>query len=357
MDIRTYIQQIAAGYHTDSVHSEGHVLLSRATVEEVLKPVIPAGLLVRGSGGQGRPTPTPWIAILDPDETRTLQRGIYLVWIFSNDRSEIVLSLNQGITELQAQLGWSALLPVVKAEAERLRRGLRADLSGLTTDIDIGRKKRQRGYGAANIVAKTYSVARLPPESQLLSDLRRMVALYQEAIGVKRRLTVTKPGALNTATPAQIREPGEGDVGFKPKSRADYQVRMQAATQHRRGDRHEVLLTEYAAIAARLGHIPRNRRVHPRDLTLNVSGQEWLVEAKVVYDGNATHAVRAAIGQLMEYAHLFYEDGSRPRLMALFTEPIGAVFVGLLESLNIAVVWKGEGSWEGSELAAIAGLV
>jgi hypothetical protein len=43
--------------------------------------------------------------------------------------------------------------------------------------------------------------------------------------------------------------------------------------------------------------------------------------------------------------------------MALFTEPVGPLFVELLESLDIAAVWKGEDGWEASDLATAAGLI
>jgi hypothetical protein len=45
-------------------------------------------------------------------------------------------------------------------------------------------------------------------------------------------------------------------------------------------------------------------RVHPRDLVLRRSGEEWLVEAKVLYMGNATGAVRAAVAQVL--MHRFF---------------------------------------------------
>ena len=90
---------------------------------------------------------------------------------------------------------------------------------------------------------------------------------------------------------------------------------------------------------------------------MDVHGQEWLVEAKVVYNGNASQAVRAAIGQLLEYAKFLYEEVREPRMMALFTEPIGPLFVELLESLNIAAVWKDEHRWEASDFATSSGLV
>lgn len=145
--------------------------------------------------------------------------------------------------------------------------------------------------------------------------------------------------------------------GFKPKDRSDYLVQIAAGTHRRRADRHEFLLIEYAKVATSLGHRPRNERVHPRDLTLEAAGQNWLVEAKVVYNGNAAQAVRAAIGQLMEYAHVLYEREERPRLMGLFTEPIGEMYVELLEGLNIASVWKNEDGWQGSRTASAGSLI
>lgn len=134
-------------------------------------------------------------------------------------------------------------------------------------------------------------------------------------------------------------------------------MQIVCGTHRRSADRHELLLAEYAEFAKRLGHHPRNQRVHPRDLTLEAAGRHWLVEAKVVYGGNAAQAVRAAIGQLMEYAHVLYEPEDRPQLMALFTEPVGDLYVELLEGLHIASIWKGESGWQGSQSALNFGLV
>ena len=39
----------------------------------------------------------------------------------------------------------------------------------------------------------------------------------------------------------------------------------------------------------------------PGNLVLRGRGREILIEAKILYQGNAAQAVRSAIGQLMEY--------------------------------------------------------
>lgn len=78
--------------------------------------------------------------------------------------------------------------------------------------------------------------------------------------------------------------------------------------------------------------------------------REWLIEAKVVYDGNAADAARAAIGQLMDYRHFLYTLPGlpAPALLALFSEPIGDQYAGLLASLSIAPVWRAGDNWGGS---------
>jgi hypothetical protein len=81
-----------------------------------------------------------------------------------------------------------------------------------------------------------------------------------------------------------------------------------------------------------------------------MNGSEWLVEAKVLYRGNATEAVRAALGQLFTYRFFLYAD-DQPRLVALFAEPIGEAYVTLLDSLGVASVWKAAGRWLGSPRA------
>lgn len=356
-ELRGYLTSIAAGYDSQSLHSPGHVLLRQA--REILQPMIPGGLRVIASGGKGTPTFTPWIGILDPDEATTPEDGIYLVWIFKRDLEEVVLTLNQGVTALRKQMGTKASLPILRAQAERIRQALGSDLAGLDDEVDFGQDPRQAGYAAANIASRTYACAEMPSEEQLREDLQRMLRLYQNAVWAKRNpVDSAGDGGATAGAGERPAQPEWIPKEFKPKDRQDYLVQIQGRTERRRGDRHELLLKQYAKHAKRLGHQPSNTKVHPRDLTLQVGYEEWLVEAKVVYNGNASQAARAAIGQLFEYAHFLYLPPTpRPRMMALFTEPLGSGFVGLFDALGIGVVWKGPNDWEASDLAREAGLV
>jgi hypothetical protein len=143
---------------------------------------------------------------------------------------------------------------------------------------------------------------------------------------------------------------------FAPKSDSDYVAHL-VGKKLVKSRRHETLVKQFGDHAKFLGLAPATN-VHPRDMTLAPSGQdEWLVEAKVVYNGNVTHAVRETIGQLFQYRHFLYGAGDQVQLLALFTEPIGDAYVALLESLGIAAAWKAEGGWAGNQSAAEAGLL
>lgn len=146
---------------------------------------------------------------------------------------------------------------------------------------------------------------------------------------------------------------------FTPKDSSDYLAHL-AGRVLVKSRAHEKLVKDYGEWAKSQGFKPFT--LHPRDLVLEHPQGECLVEAKMLYDGNATKAVRAAVGQLFAYRHFFYVVHGQPlpSLLALFSEPIGGAYVEFLESLSIASVWRSAASWAGSpsavatDLAAIA---
>jgi hypothetical protein len=139
---------------------------------------------------------------------------------------------------------------------------------------------------------------------------------------------------------------------FAPKDSSDYLAHL-AGRVLVKSRAHEELVKDYGLWAASQGFTPLT--LHPRDLVLQHPRGEWLVEAKMLYDGNATEAVRAAVGQLLAYRHFLY-IASLPSLLGLFSEPVGSAYVSFLESLSIAAVWRSAGSWAGSSVAVSAGL-
>lgn len=358
MDLREYFSTVATTYDREAgMSAPTQVLLRHAN--EHLRAHVPAGFLVKGSGGAGSPTSTPWVGIFDPDETTSPQSGMYVVYLFTTDLETLFLSLLQGITRLTRELGFAGASRRLESESREIREALTQDsVAGLSTSMDLnpaGQKvklDRQKGYAAANIVSIEYAARSLPPERRLQGDLDRFLGVYQDAVAARRRLLPTTPDVTGSQSTAPARETSDDlRLRFKPKNDSDYRARISGGTLVK-SRRHERLVRDYGVWAQGRGFAAGTP--HPRDLVLQRDGREWLIEAKIVYRGNATNAVRAALGQLYAYRHFLYE--TPPALVALFSEPVGDAYVGFLEGCGIRTVWWERGFWLGSLPAHREGL-
>ena len=358
MELGDFIRTIAENYDRRAgVGSPTIAMLKQA--DHLLEEHTPGGFVARGSIGAANAPIVPWFAFLDPDETDSPTYGIYVVYLFSADLKAVSLSLNQGCTQLRAELKDAKTREQLAIEADRLRRTLSEDeISGLETEISLGsRAANPRFYEVGNIVARTYRVDSLPNEGELTSDLRHFITLYGDAVTAKRSLLQSEPGAF--ILPSTLRQTTGSDVplrGFKPKNSAGYLQHLQGR-QLAKSRRHETLVNRYATWAEEAGfqvHSP-----HPQDLVLTQGTRSWLIEAKVIRNGNATEAVRAAVGQLLDYRHFLYREAGvndPDGLVALFTEEIGAAYIEFLHSLGIAAVWRTGARFSGSRDAVDAGL-
>ncbi|WP_170752411.1 MrcB family domain-containing protein [Ruegeria lacuscaerulensis] len=66
---------------------------------------LPYEVEVKASVGQSRWAAVPWLAFFDPLITDTATRGFYVVYLINAQTEEIVLSLNQGTTEVYREFG------------------------------------------------------------------------------------------------------------------------------------------------------------------------------------------------------------------------------------------------------------
>jgi hypothetical protein len=157
-----------------------------------------------------------------------------------------------------------------------------------------------------------------------------MIALYQLAVATKRSLLQSQPGSIASASVLQqpVHDPLRD---FKPKSSEGYLAHLEGRVLTK-SRRHEQLVDQYGTWVATRGFRPSTKE-HPKDLVLRRDSLEWLVEAKVLYQGNATEAVRAALGQLYAYRFFLCKD-IEPRLVALFSEPIGHGYVQFLRPVG-----------------------
>jgi hypothetical protein len=189
----------------------------------------------------------------------------------------------------------------------------------------------------------------------LRDDLLAMLLLYQEAIHAKWSVAVLDAETSTAAAAAHAAQLQSDPLAqFRPKDESDYIAHL-AGRQLVKSRRHERLVREYGEWSQAQGFTASTTE-HPKDLVLRRNGAVWLVEAKVLYRGNATEAVRAAVGQLFQYQFFLCNESAPTNLVALFSEPIGDAYADFLESLGIAAVWKEEGKWRGSARAGDEGV-
>ncbi|MFI9463854.1 MrcB family domain-containing protein [Streptomyces xiamenensis] len=346
----------------------GHQLLKAAG--DRLQGSLPYGMVAKGHGGQGVVPVTPWIGVHDSSAGKSGESGLYIAYILAADRSTVTMTLQQGITEIHKQLNESKgerLYTYLRLRTQAFRQILPPQLlRGLTEAPnfrDPNRNWRPLSYSAASIAAMTYDLDNLPSEVDLCADLGFMVSLLKLATeaSVYIQENFAAPGPTISLAADYVHSPEQkpedrGLNGFCPKDSGAYTVHISAQQQLRKRD-HERLIADFGPHAKERGFTPITDKAHPRDIILKRDSQEWVVEAKVVREGNTTLASREALSQLFEYRHFYYQEEGypAPHLLGLFTEEIGA-YEPYLEHHGIASVWQTADGWRGSDRAAAWGI-
>jgi hypothetical protein len=320
---------------------------------------LPPGFSAKGHGGQTTPAATPWIGIFDERGESDPKMGLYLAYIFSADLRNVTLTLQQGITWLEERLGRGVAREAhLRRHAARLRRAVRRqDRQGWINEPELrDRAARPRAYEAASVIAKSYDTTALPSDVTLMEDLMVAIEALRRAEEADRIWWMSDdsdalqmsydPGGHAHPTPDPL-------AGFQPKSSSEYVVQIKARQQVKQRS-HEKLIEDFGNYIKQCGYAPITLGQHPKDLVLRQpateQGAEWLVEAKVVRNGNSTTAVREAVGQLYEYRHFLYQRQLEPFLIGLFSEEIG-VYAPYLEERGIASIWRDGAGWGGSSTA------
>lgn len=362
MTLRTYLADVrnlgydpAAGSQQEA---QKHLRRVRAGIADHLPPT---GFLVRVSGAAVNLPRIAWVAVLDPDVTRTAQSGLYVVYLFDALLDRVYLTMNQGATAHRIHVQSAprrknqtidqAAIAELEAESIAIRDKLPSSLlGGDARSINLRAEGfLPKGYEAGTICAIEYDLTALPQERQLQNDLERYLLIYDAAVEARRGLTAADPVRFSTPAVGVPPKPSSSAELFRPKSDSDYVAQIAAHTQTRER-RHEAVVKAFGEFVVSQGWTPITT-VHPRDLVLRRATSEVLCEVKVV-KANAQDAVREAIGQLFTYRHFLYSSSPPSALVAVFSEPIGDAFVHLLEELGIASVWALPGGiWAGSPTA------
>ncbi|MFB6809883.1 MrcB family domain-containing protein [Streptomyces sp. NPDC056387] len=331
-----------------------------------------AGWEAAGFGGKGTAASAPWIGVFDPQINKDPKVGLYLAYIFSTDLASVTLTLQQGVTDLSEKIKEKkAFLSHLERQAQRLYGALPPSLAEPWNHRPtFGGGERPESYEAASVVARRYEVLDLPAEEQLQQDLRAAENLLQRVAAADaawRAAREEDQGAEKVGEPPQnsstaLVVPAPG--GFKPRNSSGYVANI-AAREQLKSQKHEELIREFGAYIVTRDYTPTNLRIHPKDLILRQSdaaaaadSPEWLVEVKVVRNGDPTAAVREAVGQLREYSYFLYRERrlATPHLLGLFSEDIG-IYAAYLEDQGIAAIWRDGDGWGGTSTAAAWGMV
>ncbi|WP_025272498.1 MrcB family domain-containing protein [Haloglycomyces albus] len=322
-----------------------------------LEAIVPPHFITKISQGVGSLPMGLWVGILDPDVTTSPTRGIYVVFLFNEDRTEVSLSLNQAVTAAgqRAKTMPISTKTLLRHEAETIRRLLKEDTHGLTTTLHLGASKRVSEYEAGNIFGKTWTLDAMPPDDEIIRELARFLDLYANVIAASENAVLQGHLRLPPREPTAIPETRQRK--FTPKNGDEYRAQIKSVTQTRQRS-HERLIASLGIWAGERGYEP-NTNVHPRDLLLHHDqGPDCLVEVKVFPTGRPYLGIRECIGQLFEYREFYQDPRDNTRLVAALSENPGDAYLSLLFSLDIATLWPiSPHTWHGCNLARQFGLI
>ena len=184
--------------------------------------------IFKGSEGEGNLTKTPWFAVLNPDITETARKGYYIVYLFDEDLSKLILAIGFGVTQFENRYGGGKkIYPALNSAVDNMRMnssylsdsvlitsGSRTNTQALSL-TNTGDKKLSE-YEKCAIYALSYDLQKLPNDDLIKSDFLEYLNLYSQ---MSESLLIADDDAyvLESNTPvAQTNEVAEKE--FTPRA-------------------------------------------------------------------------------------------------------------------------------------------
>ena len=148
--------------------------------------------IFKGSEGEGNLTKTPWFAVLNPDITETARKGYYIVYLFDEDLSKLILALGFGVTQFENRYGGGKkIYPALNSAVDNMRMnssyltdsvlitsGSRTNTQALSL-TNTG-DKRLSEYEKCAIYALSYDLQKLTNDDLMKSDFLEYLNLYSQ---------------------------------------------------------------------------------------------------------------------------------------------------------------------------------
>lgn len=154
--------------------------------------------VVTGSPGQGNWASVPWIGIFNKSITTSATKGVYIVYLFTSDCESVYLTLNQGCTELKNTIGKIKAVESMKKVTEQIIATI--DPRGFSTRDHINLKDTRELpylYERGTIFYKEYKKGQIPSNDVLISDLKKMIDIYNEYITSVHKSSILTENVVN----------------------------------------------------------------------------------------------------------------------------------------------------------------
>ena len=136
--------------------------------------------IISGSAGKGEWAAVPWVAIMNKKITTSTTDGYYIVLLFCEDRENVYLSLNQGVTSIRNEYGDRDAKVILKIYAEEYYFNITQKYSFTNSPITLFNRSTSsigKYYEYGNILAKKFRVEELNSD-KFWESLSNLIELY-----------------------------------------------------------------------------------------------------------------------------------------------------------------------------------
>ncbi|MCT4617870.1 MAG: DUF3578 domain-containing protein [Marinisporobacter sp.] len=184
--LKTYFEKIMNGY----LNARQYESFGRHELGELFRKIIPEYLKdlsfiqkdqyqITGSIGQGNWAKVPWLALMNKKSTTSTQRGIYIVYLFSEEMNKLYLTLMQGVTDIKNEHGKVKAKKLLIENAQSIRKEVDIQETEIINDIYVSNGNLGEMYQAGTIAAIEYDKGNIPDDTILIKDLEKMILYYE----------------------------------------------------------------------------------------------------------------------------------------------------------------------------------
>lgn len=158
---------------------------------------------VKWSAGQGNWARVPWVALVDPAETSSIQKGVYVVFLFREDMSGVYVTFNQGVSALKLRHGTRGSREILKERAGLLTPFLEGEPRGFATGRGIDLRTEAslgRAYEHSTIAYKLYERGSFPSDAEVDADLEVLLNAYDRYLDSSYRFDFREDDQPETRT-------------------------------------------------------------------------------------------------------------------------------------------------------------